>query len=581
MVIKRQMQMGLAGMLIMAGHGCGESDRTQEKAPSTKTESETVDNEKNDQAGESTKPYFAEESAARGIDFILDSGFRKGEGNNRLFPEIMPGGVALFDADGDDDLDLYFMQFGPIDSSRESDRRNRYFLNDGTGHFTDSSEASGLDVESLSCGVATGDMDGDGDVDVYIANYGPNQMMRNNGDGTFTDVTESTGTGHPGWGASCAFLDYDLDGDLDLFATNYIEWSPESEQKCTDWLDRPDYCSPKSYAARTIDVLYRNDGNGLFTDVTESAGLSGVKGNGLGVAWGDFDDDGWPDIFVANDGNPNHFFRNTGNGVFQEDALQRGAYLAADGETRAGMGVVAADLDDDGDLDILVTNLYGQPTSMYRNDGGRFVEGIGGTGLHNETKRTTRFGIGLLDVDNDSDLDLLEVSGGVMKRKIRPGGRYDLFSEPNILYIRKPNGQFTRIAQSGSWGKGLVHTSRGAAFGDIDGDGAVDVVVSNRDAPAYVLRNIAEQGNWVGVRVLDQHGAPALGAVVSGVVGGQTLRRDVQSAYSYLCANEPVARFGLGEHDRLKSVQVRWPDGSSMVIGDLESGQVHTVRPGG
>ncbi|MCH2160394.1 MAG: CRTAC1 family protein [Phycisphaerales bacterium] len=562
-------------------HGCTESNDTPtpvvsaepEKTPPAKQVS------KPRKPVKVNGPYFAEEAIERGVNFTMDSGFRKEGDKERLFPEIIPGGAALFDADGDNDLDLYFLQFGPVDPDREGDRHNRFYLNDGNGHFTDASEGSGLDVASFSCGVATGDMDGDGDVDLYLANWGPNQLMRNNGDGTFTDVTESSGTGDSAWGTSTAFLDYDLDGDLDLFACNYIDWSLEDELWCKDWLGRPDYCSPKHYEAQTVDVLYRNDGNGRFTDVTESAGLSGVRGNGFGVVWGDFDEDGWPDIFVANDGNPNHFFHNQGDGTFKEDSLHRGIYLAADGDVRAGMGVVAGDIDEDDDLDILITNQLEQPSSLFRNDNGRFIEGMGGTGLHNATKRTTRFGVSFLDVDSDSDLDLLEVSGGVMKRKNRPRGRYDLYSEPNNLYLRGEDGFYHRVLQADCWGHGLAHTSRGAAFGDIDGDGVVDVVVPNRDAPAYVLRNVAEQGNWVLVRVLDRNGAPALGATVRGTVGDRRLRRDVHSAYSYLCANEPIAHFGLGSHDQLGSVEVRWPDGTTQQLGDLDPGQVYEIRP--
>ncbi|MBC03187.1 MAG: hypothetical protein CMJ34_07770 [Phycisphaerae bacterium] len=522
-------------------------------------------------------PAFRESASERGVDFILDSG---DDGGPKLFPEIMPGGVAVFDADGDRDLDLYFVQMGPIEPERAGDRRNRLYLNRGDGHFTDATDGSGAADPGNGSGAAIGDYDGDGDVDLYVTNYGRNTLLRNDGGGRFTDVTEEAGVGETGWGASAAFLDHDLDGDLDLFIVNYIDWSQENELKCTDHKGRADYCSPKAYEASTPDVLFRNEGDGTFVDVSTEAGIDVVAGNGLGVVWGDFDENGWPDIFVANDGNPNHLFLGRGDGTFEEAAKSRGVYLAADGNTRAGMGVVTADPDEDGDLDILVVNLINQFDTFFRNDGGFFVDDTTSTGIASVTRRTTRFGVGLVDVDNDSILDLYEASGRVMVRKTVQD-KDDPFAENNQLLMGNDRGRFRKIPPKSAWGPGLVHASRGAGFGDLDGDGGIDVVVVNRDAPAYVKMNVAPRGAWCGVRVLDDAGAPALGAVVTGRVGDRRLRRDVQSASSYLCANEPVARFGLGEEKVLADVEVRWPDGRIRSVGDLQPGRVHDVEPPG
>ncbi|MAB72426.1 MAG: hypothetical protein CMJ54_07965 [Planctomycetaceae bacterium] len=518
---------------------------------------------------------FEEVASARGVDFVLDSG---DDGGKKLFPEIMPGGIAIVDVDRDGDLDLYFVQMGPIDPDREGDRRNRLYLNDGKAGFTDVSEASGADDPGAGCGVATGDFDGDGDVDLYVTNLGRNTLLRNDGDGRFVDVTAEAGVGDLGWGASAAFLDYDLDGDLDLFVVNYVEWTEADELACKDHEGRHDYCSPKAYDARTPDVLYRNEGDGTFVDVSSVSGIDQVAGNGLGVVWGDFDRDGWPDIFVANDGNPNHLFLGREGGVFEEAARARGVYLAKDGDTRAGMGVACGDPDEDGDLDILVVNLLHQFDSYFQNDEGFFLESTAGTGLAAVTRRTTRFGVGYLDVDNDSRLDLYEASGRVMVRKDAPD-HGDPFAEHNHLMIRDATGRYHKVPPVTAWGEGLVHTSRGAAFGDLDGDGGVDVVVSNRDAPAYVKINVAPRGGWCGVRVLDDHGAPALGAMVTAEVDGRRLRRDVHAAYSYLCANEPIARFGLGDEVVLREVEIRWPDGRSLEIGELEAGRIHVFAP--
>lgn len=519
-------------------------------------------------------PWFQESAGERGVDFVLDSGFRKGK---RLFPEIMPGGVAVFDADGDGDQDLYFVQFGPIEPEKDGDRVNRLYLNDGDGRFQDVTEGSGAEDPRNGCGVATGDYDGDGDVDLYVSNLGRNTLLRNDGTGRFEDVTEEAGVGDAGWGASTAFLDYDLDGDLDLFLVNYIDWKLENEVECDGPQGQPDYCSPKRYDARTPDVLFRNEGDGTFVDVSAQAGIDGVAGNGLGVVWGDFDDSGTIDIFVANDGNPNHCFFGRGDGTFEEVAKSRGVYLASDGNTRAGMGVVAGDPDADGDLDILVVNLRNQFDSFFRNEAGFFVEETNKTGLGPITRRTTRFGVGFLDVDNDSNLDLYEASGRVMIRKDAPKG--DPFKENNHLLLGDDRGRFAKISPKDAWGPDLVHTSRGAAFGDLDGDGGVDVVVSNRDAPAYVKMNVGPRGRWCGIRVLDDTGAPALGAIVRGQVEGRTLRRDLHTAYSYLCANEPIVRFGLGDATSLREVEIRWPDGRTLDVGDLESGRIHEFAP--
>ena len=519
---------------------------------------------------------YSEEAVARGVDFVMDSG---DDGGPKLFPEIMPGGVALFDADGDRDLDLYFVQFGPIDPQREGQRRNRLYLNRGDGSFADRTEGSGAADAGLGCGVATGDYDGDGDVDLYVTNLGRNTLLRNDGEGRFVDVTDASGTGDTGWGASAAFLDYDLDGDRDLFVTNYIVWSEDGEIECRNTSGRHDYCSPKAYDARSADVLFRNEGDGTFTDVSGLLGIDGSQGNGLGVVWADFDEDGRPDIFVANDGNPNHFFLGTDAGGFDEAAKARGVYLAEDGNTRAGMGVVSADPDNDGDLDILIVNLMNQFDTFFRNEGGYFVDDTASTGLTTITKKTTRFGVGFLDIDNDGRLDLFEASGRVMIRPDATDKKRDPFVEPNHLLQMNERGRYVRIPPLAAWGDKQRFTSRGAAFGDIDGDGGVDIVVVNRDAPAQIFRNVSPRGNWVAVEVVDDVGAPALGATVRGTAGDVRFRRDVHSASSYLSATEPIARFGLGSHSALEDVSVRWPDGRELELGTLEAGRVHLIAP--
>ncbi len=347
-------------------------------------------------------PWFEEVARERGLEFEHRSGHRE----RHLFPEIIGGGAALFDMDGDGDLDAYLVQSGSLNDPGPQAGVNRLFANDGSGRFTDATAGSGADDPGYGMGVATGDYDDDGDVDLYVTNYGPNVLLRNEGGGRFTNVAADTGVGHPGWGTSAAFIDYDADGDLDLFVTNYVNWSPANEQDCYNTAWQPDYCLPNNYKAPASDVLYRNDGDGGFTDVTAEARLDTAFGNGLGVVCADYDGDGAVDIFVANDSMLNQLWMNRKDGTFADESLLRGCALDEHGMPKAGMGVAAADHDDDGDPDLLVVNLATQTDSFFRNDAGFFTDRTGEVGLGAISRRYTRFGTGLIDFDNDGRLDL-------------------------------------------------------------------------------------------------------------------------------------------------------------------------------
>jgi hypothetical protein len=523
--------------------------------------------------GTAAAPWFEEVAAASGIDFAHDSGHR----GTYLFPEIVAGGLALLDHDGDGDLDVYLVQSGSITGDGPG---NRLYRNDGDWTFTDVTETSGADDRGYGMGVATGDYDNDGDVDLYVTNCGPNTLLRNRGDGTFEDVTDASGAGDAAWGTGAAFLDYDRDGDLDIFITNYVHWALEREIVCRTPAGRLDYCSPNRYAPAP-DVLLRNEGDGTFTDVSSEARMPTAFGNGLGVVCGDFDDDGWIDVFVANDQTMNQLWRNLGDGTFRDEAVIRGCAVDQHGQPKAGMGTTADDIDNDGDLDLLVVNLRTEADSFFRNEGTHFVDDTGLVGLGSASRPFTRFGMAWHDFDNDGWLDLYEVAGRVRGPQELEAQSDDPYAEPNLLLRGRPDATFERHGTTDGTASTLVATSRGAAFGDVDGDGGVDIVIVNKDGPTHALRNTApDRGNWIMFRVENGHGADAIGATVRLGVGARTLRREVRTAYSYCAANDPRVHVGLGTETRVTDVRVRWPDGTTESFGGFDAGRVVTLRRG-
>jgi hypothetical protein len=525
----------------------------------------------------SPAPWFVEEARARGLDFVHDSGQ---EGERLLFPEIACGGAALFDMDGDGDLDAYLVQAGSLTAPPAQRPPNRLYRNRGDGTFDDVTAGSGAGDRGYGMGAATGDCDGDGDLDLYVTNVGRNALLRNDGSGRFTDVTEASGTGHEGWGASSAFFDADGDGDLDLFVVNYLHWSPETERECFASTGERDYCAPISYQAPAESVLYRNEGDGTFTDASAAAGLRTALGNGLGVVCADLDGDGRTDVYVANDGTRNHMWKNRGDGTFREDALAAGTALDREGIAKAGMGVCAEDVDDDGDADLLVVNLAGEGDSLYRNGGdGAFTDDTVRTGLSAATRMHTRFGAGLHDFDHDGVLDLYAATGRV--RRGAPLYGADPFAEPELLLRGVAPGRF-EIVPNGGTAAPMAATSRAAAFGDVDGDGDVDVLVVNRDGPAHLFMNVApKRGHWITLDVVDRAGAPAIGARVAiELASGRRITREVRTASSYLAANDPRLHVGLGDAQRVERVTVRWPDGAVEEFGTFTADRQWTVRRG-
>ena len=492
----------------------------------------------------------------------------------------MGGGVALADIDNDGDLDAYLVQGGKLVA--EGGHGNKLFINRGDGYFEESSDSGDAMDTGYGMGVAAGDYDNDGDIDLYVTNYGPNVLLKNKGNGEFEDVSDVARVADEGWGTGAAFLDLDSDGDLDLFVVNYVNWSVSIEQDCfstaTGW-SLADYCWPTAYNAPARDRLYRNNGDGTFTDVSDQAGLDVAFGNGLGVVGLDADNDGRTDVFVANDMGENQLWLNRGDLRFDDEALLLGCAVDEHGVPKSGMGVAAVDYDNDGDTDLLVVNLATQTDSFFRNNGTFFEDATVSVGLAAATKRYTRFGVALVDFNNDTRLDLYEANGAIGFSRETLNDR--LYAEPDLLLRGLPDSRFKEVQLQGGTQTPLVYTSRGMAVGDVDNDGGLDLLIVNRDGPANLLMNqVSNQGNWIRFRVLDRHNRDAYAATVSADVGPMRVSRDVQAAGSYLASNDPRVHMGLGEETSVRNVSVRWTDGSREHFGDIDAGTTAVLRLG-
>ncbi len=517
--------------------------------------------------------WFRESAAAAGIDFT----HRSGADGRYLMPEIMTTGAALGDFDGDGDLDVYLVQADGVDRTESERAPNQLFLNRGDGTFENATQASGADDRGYGMAVATGDYDGDGDLDIYVSNLKANALLRNDGQARFTNVARSAGVEGAHWSAAAAFVDADVDGDLDLYVTNYVYWSVDAELLCRSPQGAQTYCSPKSYAAPAPDEYFENQGDGTFVDASERVGLRAATGNGLGVVCADFDLDGVPEILVANDGTPNQFWDPRPDGTFVDAALLAGCAVDVQGTAKAGMGVAAADFDFDGDEDLLIVNLTGEADSFYRNDIDQFVDRTPAVGLAVVSRRRTRFGVALRDFDLDGRLDLFEANGRVTEPPMQPEG--DVFAEENVLLRGTAAGRFEEVLPRGGVAQPLAATSRAAAFGDIDGDGDVDILIHNRDGAAHLLVNQARARPWIAFDVRDAAGAPAIGAAVLAKRGDTVARAEVRTADSYGAASSHIVRFALGNAGPFESVEVRWPRGEARTILTPAVGEVLIVRP--
>ena len=521
--------------------------------------------------------WFSEEAVQRGVDYRHQSGFAE----RPLLPEITGSGAALADLDGDGDLDAYIVQSGSLYPPGHLDRSgtvgNRLYFNRGDGTFAAAPEGNGAADTGYGMGVAAGDFDDDGDVDLYVTNVGPNVLLRNDGSGKFEDVTEAAGVGDPRWSTGAGFMDLDHDGDLDLVVVNYINWSIAGEIKCYVGIART-YCPPANYNAPTADRLYRNDGDGTFTDVSAESGIGGAFGNGFGLVGVDFDGNGLTDLFVANDMMLDQLWMNRGDLRFENEAMLRGTAVDEHGIAKAGMGVAAGDIDRDGDTDVMVVNLEGQTDSFFRNEGTHFRDATAELGLA-LTGRYTRFGVVLADFDNDGWLDLYEANGKVSAPSPTAG---NVFDEPNVLLRGLANSRFEEVLPQGGVDAALVATSRGLAAGDVDGDGGIDLLIVNRDAPPHLLMNrIRNRGNWLRLRAVLASGRDAYGAAVFATVGEARVVGHVRPDGSYLSYSDPGVHLGLGAETNAVDVAVRWPGANDLEhFGDFAAGRTTTLRKG-
>ena len=538
--------------------------------------------------------WFTDVAREAGIDFVHFNGM-SGE---FFISEIMGAGGALFDYDNDGDLDVYLVQGGVLGTGRPlvtppngplTDRLYRNDLvvrADGTRtlHFTDVTKQSGLVSRGYGMGVATGDFDNDGRVDLYRTAFGPNQLFHNNGDGTFTDVSARMGESDPRWSVSASFVDIDRDGWLDLYVGYYLNHRVDERIRCSTPTGKRDYCGPRSYTALP-DRLYRNRRDGTFVDVTAETQVGRESGPALGVVAGDFNADGWEDIYVTNDGLPNFLWMNQQNGRFRNTALLAGAALNGLGSAEGSMGVDAGDFDNDGDEDLFVTNLPGETSTLYVNDGsGLFDDQTAKAGLGIPSMPHTGFGTAWFDFDNDSWLDLL-VANGSVKIQERAGRVADPFPlhERNQLFRNLGNGRFEDVSTRAGAVFELSEVSRGAAFGDVDNDGDLDVLVTNNNGPARLLINhVGERGRWLGLRLVGGTGGrDMLGAKV-GVFRSQgpPLWRRARADGSYASANDPRVLVGLGDAATVRRVLVVWPSGREEEWTDVGVGQWTTLKEG-
>ncbi len=491
-------------------------------------------------------------------------------------PEVTPGGVALFDYDNDGDLDVYQVRHqSPDDNFPElqAPAPNRLYQQQDDGTFVDVSSVAAVGDPGYGHGAAVGDVDNDGDLDLYVTNYGPDALYRNEGNGSFVDITDTAGLSAGGWSSSAAFLDYDADGDLDLYVARFAEFDPTTECANPSATGSPDeglsqeYCGPDIFPG-IPDLLFRNDGTGQFTNVSEEAGLRDTLG-GWGVVSADVTGDGLVDIYVANDGEPNLLWVNQGNGMFRDEALARGVALSGAGKTEAGMGVAVGDADGDGRIELFMTHVQGETNTLYTGDAESWYrDGSAASGLGAISLQLTGWGCGFFDFDHDGDLDVALVNGRVFRGPILPAaagsGFWKQYTEPNLVFENVGDGRYEHVSgQAGAFSRHVENT-RGLAFGDIDNDGDIDLVTNNLDNTLRIFRNVATKDarNWLIVRPMVGL-RDAYGAVVTLRIGQTEISRLAHPAYSYLSSNDPRAHFGLGHASSVDAIDVRWPDGRS------------------
>ena len=574
---------GLALAICMGAGGCSKSP---DPTPSSSQPTGTVDDQ---------PAIFEEVTSAAGLDFVL----QPGPYESYFLPQIMTGGAALFDFDSDGDLDLFLVNGNPATASDQSEgveAHNRLYRQEPDGRFRDVTRGSGLeDPGVFGMGVAAGDINNDGLIDLYLTNYGADRLMLNTGEGVFVDVTEEAGIDNRRWSSSAGFFDYDQDGWLDLFVSNFLDYVPG---RVCETEGVREFCGPNSFG-RTADVLYRNLGAELqggrsaaFADVSDSAGIAGKLGAGLTVGFADFNRDGRPDVYVGNDSHANFMWLNQGNGTFHEEAVLMGAAYDKLGQGQASMGVAIADLNADQRPDITITHLASETNAYYLSKGLHFEEESARSGIAAASFPFTSWGVAFLDLDHDGDLDCPFVNGRISRRapKAAKAQRDDKNLDPwapycelNQILINDGSGGFQPLASRQDAFLKDREMSRSLAYGDIDNDGDCDVLVTNIAGRARLFVNqSAKRGAWLMIRAVDPRFGPrdAYGAELQVHANNRVWTQWVSPASGYLTSNDPRVHFGLGEVDEIESVIVAWPDGLKEKFSGISINALHVLTRG-
>ena len=506
----------------------------------------------------SAEQIFVDATESAGLTFVHTDG-RSGL---RLFNEFLGSGGGFFDYDNDGDLDIYLVN-GAIqtDSPSNQAQPNTLYRNNGDGTFTDVTEETGVGSTAYGTGATVGDYDNDGDLDLYVTNFGEDQLYQNNGNGTFSDITTYAGVGNRNWGTSCAFADVDNDGNLDLYVANYAVYTPENDIRCEERGVHV-YCGPHAYPA-VHDTFYKNNGDGTFTDASHLYQPSDLHPqHGLGVTFGDYDTDGDIDLYVANDQDPNFLFQNNGNGNFLELALISGVCYNDMGKEEAGMGTDFGDYDNDGKLDLTVSNYQTETNTVYRNhDGTFFTDNTITSGIAEVTHGYLGWGIRFFDYDNDGHQDIFVANGHLMDN-ITTLEKHVSYPQKNLLFRNRGDGTFVNPT-SETDGLALKKVSRGAAIGDYDNDGDLDILVTNCNQRPDLLQNVVgNENNWIQIQVVGQKSnRSGIGTRIKVVTETHVQYREVQSGGSYLSFHDLRAHFGVGKSEQIERLEIRWTSG--------------------
>lgn len=531
--------------LALSAVGCDRSEIQESAAPALEIP----------QNGNEQFPPFSDVTADSGIDFVHVSGATP----RRYLPETMGSGVALFDYDGDGLTDVYLVNGAPVGHSNASP--GRLYRNLGSGHFDDVTDRAGLDRGLIGMGAAVGDIENDGDLDLYVSGVGGDLLFRNRGDGTFDEVANEMGLREPGFGSSAAFVDVDGDGFLDLFAGRYVKWSPEDDVRCSPDGKHPSYCTPEVYEGES-NRLFRNLGGRRFADVTRTAGLWSAEGKTLGVVPLDADMNGSPDLAVANDTVRNFLFLNRGDGVFEEAGVERGLAFGPSGSPRGAMGIDAADLTGDGLPEVVIGNFSQEMSALFRSSAdGQFLDDAPRLGLGLPSLMTLAFGLLTLDFDGDGNVDLVLLNGHIEPEitVLKPLQSYAQL--PAFFRNLGSSDGLELVPPTGFLAEPLV--GRGLAAGDLDADGDLDLVATQNGRRALMLRNEAPPHTWLGIRPLGrQSNRTGFGLEIAVALADRTLHRTLVSGRSYLSASEPLLLVGLGTANAVEHLEVRWPSGA-------------------